>query len=758
MRSTAKIAIRILSTILLLSIFSHVYSQNPVVAFINNSNKTLCPLNNGIITSLQTSSLEISGPTDKTWFASYSVNGDPAENMNGGLGINTGTFDFEISFRNDSKKLKTFSISIEKAWLEDGTQLDISEDDRTRDITVYPLTTPSVQAYESKIKTSSEHDYTVIIGMNSMYTGELPAGANQISYQTEVIDAFKYINFRVKWQAEAGVTTFKSIERTGFGCYSDTIYSNIELKNEFSLDLGEDKNICSGESISISPTIDLKSDYSYLWKTGETTETIAVSQSGEYELTVTDLKDNQKITDQVVITVHDAPEIDIADVIMMDGAPIQVNIQKEKCTYLWSTGETTGEIEISSPGDYSVMITSEYGCSNSKSFTVKDQSSFFTLSLPNIIHMCAQETMTLSPYMDIDQTYTYLWSTGSTGREIEISSEGIYTLTATDPNGYTQTASSQIYYHSSPIVDLGDDFILWDGESKQLDAQNPGASYKWNTLETSQIITVSSGGDFWVNVIDEYGCTNTDTIFVDYRGGEKFRIELGDDRSICQGDSVLIIPDIIGHPTAPLIYNWIDQNHNESEIYLKEDGDYTLEVTDQLGNIESAQIHITVLPTPIVNLGEDIIDYPNKDYELVAKLDKVSYNWSTGEITKSIIIEKTGTYWVEVINEAQCSARDSIYVKFLNDYPFVGLPKAFSPNGDSHNDLLFVRGIDIHKIKLTIYNRSGKKVFETSDVNQGWDGTYNGHYQEMDCYYYNLDITYTNGVIRTKTGKFALLK
>ena len=49
-------------------------------------------------------------------------------------------------------------------------------------------------------------------------------------------------------------------------------------------------------------------------------------------------------------------------------------------------------------------------------------------------------------------------------------------------------------------------------------------------------------------------------------------------------------------------------------------------------------------------------------------------------------------------------------------------------------------------------------MFETSDVNQGWDGTHNGHFQEMDSYYYNLDITYTNGVIRTKTGKFALLK
>ena len=757
MRSIVKISIRLLSIILLLSTYSYVYAQVDV-EFINESTKTLCPLNNGEISSSQTSSLEIAGPSDKIWFASYSINGGPAENMNDGLGINSGTFYFEINFRNDTQKLKKFNIRIEEAWLEDGTQLVITEDERERELTVYPLVKLSIEAYESKIKTNSEVDYTAIVGMNSLYTGELPSGASQVSYETEIIDVKKYINFRVKWQAEAGITTFKSIEKTGFGCDSDTIYSNIELKNEFSLNLGEDQNICSGETVTLTSTIDLNSEYSYLWSTGETTETLEVNKSGEYELTVTDQRDNQKITETVLVTVHDAPEINIDDVVMMNGSPIQINIEKDECTYQWSTGETTSEIEISIPDDYSVMITSEYGCSNSKSFTVKDQSTLFTLSLPNIVHMCAQETMNLSPYTDIDQTYTYSWSTGSTEKIIEINSEGIYTLTATDANGYSQTASSQIYYHSKPIIDLGEDFILWDGESKQLDAQNIGASYEWNTFETSQMITASSGGDFWVNVIDEYGCTNSDTVWIDYRGGEKFRIELGDDKIICLGDSVLIVPEILGHPASPLAYNWIDQNNNEAEIYLKEEGTYTLEVTDNLGNIESADIIITILPAPIVDLGEDIIDYPNIEQELVANVDKVNYIWSTGEISKSIKVEKTGIYWVEVVNEAQCSSSDTIYVKFLHDYPFVGLPKAFTPNGDTHNDLLFVRGIDIDKIKLRVYTREGKKVFETTDINQGWDGKYNGQIQAMDSYYYNLDITYTNGVSRKKAGKFALLR
>ena len=761
LRLLIKTAVRLLSITLLLGICSYAYSQTDTVEFIDGSTQTLCPLNNGNVSSLQTSSLEVSGSADKIWFASYSINGGPAENMNGGLGIDSGTFSFEVSFRNDTKKLKKFNIRIEKAWLEDGTQLNINEQKRTCELRVYPLAKPNIEAYESKVKTNSEIDYSVIIGMNSEYTKELPSGAKQISYETEVIGLDKYIKFKVKWQNEAGITTFKSVEKTGYGCNSDTLYSDIELKNEFSLDLGEDKNICSGDTVTLTPLIDIKSEYAYLWNTGETSESIEVSKSGEYELTVTDQRDNQKITEKVVVTVHNAPTINIDDFIVINGNPINVDVFEKGATYLWSTNETSSAIEITKPGDYSVTLTSEYGCANSKSFKVRDQSSLFTLSLPTVIHMCGRETMTLSPDININQTYTYAWSTGADKKEITIKNAGTYSLTVTDSDGYSQTASSQVYYHPKPIVDLGDDFMLWDGETKQLDAQNTGATYEWNTLETNQTITANSGGDFWVKVTDTYGCSNSDTVFVDYKAGKKFQVELGDDKNICQGDSILIVPEILGHPVSPLTYNWIGQSCNETEIYLKEKGNFTLEITDNLGNTESAEINISILPAPIVNLGEDIIA-SDIEQELIADIDDVSYTWSTGEISKSIKVKETGIYWVEVINNEQCSARDSIEIKLLDDYPFIGLPDAFSPNGDTHNDLLYIRGVDIDvnvdKIKFQIYNKMGQKVFETTDIKQGWDGKYKGHYQAMGNYYYNLDITYTNGVTRKKTGAFTLLR
>jgi len=52
------------------------------------------------------------------------------------------------------------------------------------------------------------------------------------------------------------------------------------------------------------------------------------------------------------------------------------------------------------------------------------------------------------------------------------------------------------------------------------------------------------------------------------------------------------------------------------------------------------------------------------------------------------------------------------------------IPNSFSPNDDKENDILLVRGSGIKNIKLFIYNRWGEKVFETYDINNGWDGTY----------------------------------
>ena len=63
------------------------------------------------------------------------------------------------------------------------------------------------------------------------------------------------------------------------------------------------------------------------------------------------------------------------------------------------------------------------------------------------------------------------------------------------------------------------------------------------------------------------------------------------------------------------------------------------------------------------------------------------------------------------------------------------VPNAFSPNGDGHNDKVYVRGYGIAKMSWQIYNRWGVLVYTGTDKNEGWDGRYKGVLQAQDVYH-----------------------
>jgi gliding motility-associated-like protein len=66
------------------------------------------------------------------------------------------------------------------------------------------------------------------------------------------------------------------------------------------------------------------------------------------------------------------------------------------------------------------------------------------------------------------------------------------------------------------------------------------------------------------------------------------------------------------------------------------------------------------------------------------------------------------------------------------------IPSAFTPNNDGLNDQFGAVGEGVADYHLTIYNRWGNKVFESSDMNNKWDGTFNGERVELGVYTYSL--------------------
>ncbi|RYD99881.1 MAG: PKD domain-containing protein [Sphingobacteriales bacterium] len=142
-----------------------------------------------------------------------------------------------------------------------------------------------------------------------------------------------------------------------------------------------------------------------------------------------------------------------------------------------------------------------------------------------------------------------------------------------------------------------------------------------------------------------------------------------------------------------------------------------------------------------------------------------AYKWDFGDTRTSTeehpVHEylKSGLYEVCLTATNQYNCSDKI-CKTLEAvvYPLADVPSGFSPNGDGNNDVFRVRGYGIATMNLKVFNRWGEQIFETSDQDVGWDGTYKGKLQEMDAYGYVLVVEFVDGTSTKKQGNVTLLK
>jgi gliding motility-associated-like protein len=113
-------------------------------------------------------------------------------------------------------------------------------------------------------------------------------------------------------------------------------------------------------------------------------------------------------------------------------------------------------------------------------------------------------------------------------------------------------------------------------------------------------------------------------------------------------------------------------------------------------------------------------------------------------------------YKVEMKNDC-FDLFEKFNVNVIADF-YLEAPSAFTPNGDSNNDIFKFEEKNIADFEMRIFNRWGEIVFSTNDVQQGWDGYVNGHLQNIDTYKYAVKATTIHGYTFERKGEFLLLK
>lgn len=135
------------------------------------------------------------------------------------------------------------------------------------------------------------------------------------------------------------------------------------------------------------------------------------------------------------------------------------------------------------------------------------------------------------------------------------------------------------------------------------------------------------------------------------------------------------------------------------------------------------------------------------------------YHWSTGETTESIrVIPQSSTYYsltVTLNDNTQKVHHVRIDVK---ECATLYIADAFSPNGDGVNDEFLAFGTNISRFSMKIYSANGQMMFETNDINQGWNGRFKGGDAPGDVYFYVVNFTDSNGQPFVRKGRLFLLR
>jgi gliding motility-associated-like protein len=87
------------------------------------------------------------------------------------------------------------------------------------------------------------------------------------------------------------------------------------------------------------------------------------------------------------------------------------------------------------------------------------------------------------------------------------------------------------------------------------------------------------------------------------------------------------------------------------------------------------------------------------------------------------------------------------------------VPNTFTPNGDGRNDIFLAYGNSVANFKMRIYNQWGQMVSETSNISQGWDGTFKGTMQPSGVYVYQIEATFSgDATVKMYKGTVTLLR
>jgi gliding motility-associated-like protein len=302
-------------------------------------------------------------------------------------------------------------------------------------------------------------------------------------------------------------------------------------------------------------------------------------------------------------------------------------------------------------------------------------------------------------------------------------------ITATGAHTYTWSPTNSINNVNSSIVIV-----------------NPTVSTIYTVIGANNYSTTSCIEQSSINIIVAPQIIPNVSSSVSICAGEKAKFSASGGTNYewipADGLNDATLPTVISNATSNMIYT----------VNISKDGYCSASATTAL----------IVNPLPKVDAGLDSTYNVDEQIFITAK-GTGTISWIAGEFIvckecpqTQIQPKRDGCYVAEAINQYGCKVTDQVCISITNNWGMF-VPNSFTPNGDGLNDKFLVYANSILSYKMEIFDRWGKLLFTSNNIDNGWDGTYKNIPCSLGVYNYKLIFKGVDGVVREKLGSITMM-
>ncbi|MES3019004.1 MAG: gliding motility-associated C-terminal domain-containing protein, partial [Bacteroidota bacterium] len=419
--------------------------------------------------------------------------------------------------------------------------------------------------------------------------------------------------------------------------------------------------------------------YAYAWTGGITSEDLSGLVAGTYTVTVTDAN-NCTATASVTIgqpAAVLAVNTSKTDVLCFGATTGAIDLTATggtaPYTYAWTGGITSEDLSGLAAGTYTVTVTDANNCTATASVSIGQPAAVLAVSTSKTDVLCFGAT---TGAIDLTATggtapYIYAWTGGITSEDLSGLATGTYTVTVTDANNCTATASVTIGQPAKLLLSLTKTPVdCFGSNTGAIDLSVSGGSapysYSWTGGFTTEDISGLTAGSYTVTVTDKNNCTATASINIE-QPVSALAINFVKTNVSCFGSSDGAINLTVSGGTAPYKYAWTGGRTTEDAVGLSA-GSYNVVVIDARNCTATATIFISQPANKLALSGvkKDILCYGARDgsidLSVIGGTAPYTYAWTGGKTTEDISGLEPGLYSVTVTDANKCTSTYSLTI------------------------------------------------------------------------------------------------